>query len=970
LALEQHEALGAFGDHEDIQRLFPNTYGRPRVSVKSDPFNCEASRPPLRIGVVLSGGQAPGGHNVIAGIYDFIKKYHPDSALYGFLDGPQGVYKGIYAELTQEIIDFYRNSGGFDMIGSGRHKIEKAGDMESSMRNCMELGLNGLVVIGGDDSNTNAAVLAEYFEANECPTKVCGCPKTIDGDLKVHPYIPISFGFDTACKTYSELVGNVCVDTLSSQKYYHFVRLMGRAASNIALECALLTRPNVCLISEEVQAKQQTLFEVTHEIVNVILARADMGKDYGVILLPEGLIEFIPEFNVLIDEINDVLEKNIPHEEISSQLTESSRNVFEYLPALIKEQLLLDRDPHGNVQVAKIETERLLAQTVSLELGKYAAEGRYKGEFSPQFHSYGYEGRSCLPSSFDSIYCNALGQNVAALIACGQNGLISSVTNLTAPVSEWACAGVPITMMCHMEKRHAHMKPVINKALVDLSGEPFKCFAASRADWALYDLYRSPGPIQFYDENGNEDHLDLCVTLTLELNKGHDERMNPSNVYGAIARQQLQQLPTHKMQYSPFTFAPNLKESAGLLSQLQQHRAQWKPVLMPVLSEGGAFVLGQPTQCRRFADRQALKTTFPLTYGAPIASMNTAPSMTKALPKKQLKIGFVFCGRQAPGGHDVLSGLYDALQMNGSSEHGQSELIGFVGGTIGLISNHHVVITQELLECYRGQGGYSLLCRSSDKIDTSKFDEVRQTCVSEGLCGLILAGSARTCTYAAHLSEYFRQHGCSTSVLVVPLDTSNGLKSEYVETTVGFDTVTKVSAQVAANNATDGASAKKYYYFMRLLGDEPSHCTLEVALQTKPNFVILGEEVSAKRLSLNDIVHSIADMICARAQHGKNYGVVLMPEGLVEFIPELRNLINEIDALYSALESVTVTKENTKHLEPAYVKSKLTLWSRAILDSLPDFMQSSLVKSRGSDNNIQLSQAQTKNAFLFGRDRA
>jgi diphosphate--fructose-6-phosphate 1-phosphotransferase len=338
----------------------------------------------MKIGVVLSGGQAPGGHNVIAGIYDYAKKVSANSSIIGFLDGPQGIYTGQFCVIDDAMMDNYRNTGGFDMIGSGRHKIEKPEHFAASMQNCITLGLTGLVIIGGDDSNTNAALLAEYFEANNCPTKVCGCPKTIDGDLKVDPYIPISFGFDTACRTYSELIGNLGQDTLSSQKYYHFVRLMGRAASNIALECALFTRPNVCLISEEVEAKRMTLAQITKEVVDTIVMRSQMGKSYGIVLLPEGLIEFIPEFNSLIANINDVLATGVAttEEAVRPLLSVENQSVFDYLPELIKHQLLLDRDPHGNVQVAKIETERLLAQTVGMELEKLRAEGNEHELFS------------------------------------------------------------------------------------------------------------------------------------------------------------------------------------------------------------------------------------------------------------------------------------------------------------------------------------------------------------------------------------------------------------------------------------------------------------------------------------------------------------------------------------------------------------------------------------------------------------
>lgn len=562
LRLEAKEALGAVADHADIEERFPSTYGRPRVVLEADPSGV-ASTTPLRVGVILSGGQAPGGHNVISGIYDYIKKISPQSEMVGFLNGPQGLYNAEYCFVSDEMMDSFRNSGGFDMIGSGRHKIEKEEHFKASMATCMALKLDGVVIIGGDDSNTNGAVLAEYFEANKCPTRVCGAPKTIDGDLKVDPYIPISFGFDTACRTYSELIGNVGQDTLSSQKYYHFVRLMGRAASNIALECALQTRPNICLISEEVEAKQSTLMQITKEVVDVIVQRSEeSNKNYGMILLPEGLIEFLPEFNTLIADINEALAAGAEATEAAmlSALAPANQLVFSYLPDNIKQQLLLDRDPHGNVQVAKIETEKLLAQTVALELEQLAREGKYSGQFSPQFHSYGYEGRSCIPSSFDATYCYALGQNVAALLAQGEwrkfvdivfsmfcfisfpfnslllpcpvlsmnllsregcTGLISSVTNLTAPVTEWVCGGVPITMLCHMERRHGRMKPVIKKALVELQGAPFRCFAAQRAAWAKYDLYRSPGPIQFFELG---DRVELAITLTLEL-LGEDTRM-------------------------------------------------------------------------------------------------------------------------------------------------------------------------------------------------------------------------------------------------------------------------------------------------------------------------------------------------------------------------------------------------------------------------------------------------------------
>ena len=738
----------------------------------------------MSVGVVLSGGQAPGGHNVIAGIYDYIKKVNPQSALVGFLDGPQGIYNGQYCNVDDEMMNNYRNTGGFDMIGSGRHKIEKPAEFEAAMANCTELNLDGIVIIGGDDSNTNGAVLAEYFEAHNCRTKVCGAPKTIDGDLKVDPYIPISFGFDTACKTYSELVGNLAQDTLSSQKYYHFVRLMGRAASNIALECALQTRPNVCLISEEVEQKKMTLAEITRQVADVIVNRSALGKDYGIVLLPEGLIEFIPEFNALIAEINDVLAKGVETTEaaVCQHLSFNNRAVFSYLPEAIKQQLLLDRDPHGNVQVAKIETEKLLAETVAAELNSRRGDGSYHGKFVPQFHSFGYEGRSCFPSAFDATYCYVLGQNVGAMISLGLNGLISSVTNLTAPVEDWQCGGVPITMLCHMEKRHGHMKPVIRKALVELDGEPFKCFSAQRNDWALYDLYRSPGPLQFFT---NATSMDLCLTLSLELCKG-DSRMDPSVTAAAIALEK----PIQK--YGDYIHRPLIGSAASILSTSQILRAQYTPAVAPVLTGNVTCSLGHPTQCPKLTDKNALRSRLPNLYGSKLASI--VPSDT---PRSAVKVGVCFSGLQTPGGHDVISGLFDALPAG-------STLIGFVGGTVGLINNASVEITAEKLAAYRGQAGFELLARSVEQFNDATFEAVVATCSALGLDGLVLIGGTRTATATAYLSEILKARGSSTSAIAIPVDMTGSLKSDFVETTVGFDTFTKVAGQIVGNNATDG----------------------------------------------------------------------------------------------------------------------------------------------------------------------
>ena len=651
------------------------------------------------------------------------------------------------------------------------------------------------------------------------------------------PYIPISFGFDTACRTYSELIGNLGQDTLSSQKYYHFVRLMGRAASNIALECALQTRPNVCLISEEVEEKKMTLSQITQEVVEVILARSQEGKDYGLVLLPEGLIEFIPEFNNLISEINDVLATGVETTEsaVMPHLSVNNKAVFAYLPENIKQQLLLDRDPHGNVQVAKIETERLLAQTVQMELESLRKDGKYKGTFTPIFHSYGYEGRSGLPSSFDATYCYVLGQNVGAMLSLGCNGLISSVTNLQAPVSEWKCGGVPITMMCHMEKRHGHMKPVIKKALVELDGEPFKCFLSQRADWAKYDLYRSPGPIQYFSGSAS---VELCITLTLELMKS-DVRMSLNDI--EIAKN----LQKKSTRYGNYLFSPVTGQANSIMSISQKDRSQYQPTLCSILDKNNNSVCEerQSTQCRNVSDKLIMKSIFQHTYGANLVSIECKVPGSSIIPSKPLIVGVAFCGRQSPGGHDVIAGLLDSLPMG-------STLIGFVGGTLGLIANHGVTITSEHIASYRGSGGFELLCRSIDNINSLCFDSISTTCSSKKLDGLILIGGSRTNTVAAYLAEYLKSQNCPTTIVTTPVDCTGALRNEFVESTVGFNTCSKVAGQIVGNNATDGASAKKYYYFMRLLGSSPSHSTLEVALITKPNFVILAEEVVAQNMTL------------------------------------------------------------------------------------------------------------------------
>ena len=515
--VKEGAATQSVGDQEDIKKLFPNTYGMPIVEFEPA---TEANTSKMNVGIILSGGQAPGGHNVITGLFDQIKKLNPENRLYGFILGPGGLVDHNYMELTPEIIDEYRNTGGFDMIGSGRTKLEKVDQFEKGLEIIRELDIKAIVIIGGDDSNTNACVLAEYYAAKNYGVQVIGCPKTIDGDLK-NDQIETSFGFDTACKTYSELIGNIERDCNSARKYWHFIKVMGRSASHIALECALQTQPNICLVSEEVEAKEQSLDDIVNYIANAVAVRAADGNNFGTIIIPEGLIEFIPAIKKLIAQLNDVLAlpevKDLGRHEMidfaKSHLTEENLHVFNSLPTNVARQLALDRDPHGNVQVSLIETEKLLSTMVAQKLERMKKSGEYTGKFAALHHFFGYEGRCAAPSNYDADYCYALGTSAAQLIANGKTGYMAIVKNTTAPADQWIAGGVPITMMMNMERRNGEMKPVIRKALVELDGAPFKAFAAQRDRWSRETAYVYPGPIQYWGPT------EVCdqPTMTLAL---------------------------------------------------------------------------------------------------------------------------------------------------------------------------------------------------------------------------------------------------------------------------------------------------------------------------------------------------------------------------------------------------------------------------------------------------------------------
>ena len=525
LEMAEGSATQSVRDQEQIQELFKNTYGKPVVTFKHSTMSKEAGI--RNVGVILSGGQAPGGHNVIAGLYDALKQANSANKLYGFLGGPSGIIDGKYVEFDDKFIDAYRNTGGFDIIGSGRTKLETEEQFEKSLAVCKKLNISAVVIIGGDDSNTNAALLAEWFVKHNAGIQVIGCPKTIDGDLK-NDQIEISFGFDTATKTYAELIGNIERDANSAKKYWHFVKIMGRSASHVALEAALQTQPNITLISEEVEEKKMSLESIINYMCDIIVKRADMGKNFGIAVIPEGLIEFIPEMKSMIANLNDIMASlendsafvnattiRDKFDIVENRLEANNAKVYASLPVLIKGQLLADRDPHGNVQVSKIETEKLLIEMISTSLEELKSQGEFIGKFNAQSHFFGYEGRCAFPSNFDADYCYSLGFNAFALISFGLTGYLSSVRNLTAPASEWVAGGIPLTMMMNMEKRHGEMKPVIQKALVKLDGLVFKQLEDNREDWAMNDRYLFPGAIQYFGPS--------CVcdvtTCTLQLER-------------------------------------------------------------------------------------------------------------------------------------------------------------------------------------------------------------------------------------------------------------------------------------------------------------------------------------------------------------------------------------------------------------------------------------------------------------------
>ena len=910
----------------DIQEKYPRISEIKYVEFQptDEPSSLEVS--PLRIGVVLSGGQAPGGHNVIMGVFDFIKRHHPSSQVFGFLGGPKGIFTNSFKEIDHELMESYRNQGGFDMVCSGRDKIETEEQYANSLKYCTALNLNGLIVIGGDDSNTNAAILAEYFLQNNSPIKVIGCPKTIDGDLK-NEFIEISFGFDSAVKTYSESIGNVCLDAASTKKYYHFVRLMGRSASHIALECELQTRANFVLIGEEVQAKNQTLASIVSELVELIIKRGELGKSYGVILVPEGLIEFIPEVNQLIKELNDLMVGVSGTEEeirahIAKTLTPASAEVFNFLPEAISNQLLLDRDPHGNVQVAKIETERLLIMLVETELIKK----NYALPFLAQSYYFGYEGRSCLPSNFDATYCYALGYTAGSLIKYGFTGCMAVCRDLTSSPSNWKSAGCPLATMMNVERRKGKPVAVIKKALVELDSDFFKAYEKVREFWKYNDSYRTTGPIQF-DGVGSDSFTYMLKAPT------ESELASPAE--------------------NPTSY-PYFQRHADNFSPLTKQRVSAPVALPTVLTKTHSLVLGNVIENDFEETTAAVAEQLPNLYDNKLRKYAELEESNEA--SGPLNIGVVFLGRQAPGAHNVIDGILSLTEKAGGN------ISGFLGGNLGLLNESYFVINRENFANYRNTGGMDFLGRIGDSIrGIEQFEKVRSTCRSLSLDGLVIVGATHAITDAAYLADYLLSKNEKTRVIGVPLSVDNNISHSLFEIALGFDTASRVNAELVGNMMTDSASATKYYYFIRVMGRDPSHLALECALQTHPNILLVSEYHKNEGDTLVDIVRYISDVVQERARIGKSFGTVIIPEGLIQQLSHFRELISEINALMGKKprsEREALGKRIVKN--PGLIDELFHHYSAPVLRNLPAWFQLQLLTRIDSNGQIQLSLIETE----------
>ncbi|SJK86047.1 6-phosphofructokinase [Babesia microti strain RI] len=953
--LKEYDSTGECENPDELKeigKVLSNIIDKKMVLVEPFAVDIPGEMRRIKIGLILSGGPAPGGHCVISGAFDYLKIRNPDSKLIGFIGGIDGFLNNKYEDISSEKIDNYRNMGGFDMLWSGRGRIKNDKDLETAAKIATDLELDGLIIIGGDGSNSNAALLANYFE--KLPRKICvvGVPKTIDGDVKSEN-IEQSFGFDTASRTYSELIGNLCVDATSTRYTWHFVRVMGRSASHLALECAMQTHPNILLVGEEIQENGTSLEEIVHQITDLMIQRMKLGKNFGVILISEGLIEFIPEVKILIQELNEIVNRG---QEFDVNLLNKSRKTWEFLPYMIQEQLLLDREASGYIMVAKIATERLLLMLVESYIASEKTDdlkrlNSLKLQFMP--HYFGYEGRCAVPSDFDATYCYSLGYNASLLISHDRNGYMSVIRNLAKHYEEWVPMGLPFVSIMHMVDAPAGSDlpkfPAIKRVLVDLNSKMFKAISKARITWALSENYRSPGPLQLKLSNLNATCLEKfsdvpnsikqTTSLTFDSSSLSNKLVHVSDNldYMSERKDDVNELISQQRCFSLLNDLDLVcKESTNgtCYSPLQNMRLNYKPNIPPLCKNPNLTMTrnisnGNTIPTDTYTYRQILLNYPHLTSKTSFEIYNVSAIDTpnNSLPKAS-KVGIVCLSKQYPGIMNVIWGVRERLK--------NCELYAFQG-TAGLINGVYSIIKDEDLKLFRNQGGLGIIYRSRFKSIYPLSDRIAaaNTCIKLGLHSLVIMGDSGAISQATLFAEYLLSNNIDINIIGVPVTGSNclasfGCDNNPIEACVGFDTNAKLYAGLVGNVLTDAASIPKYWHFVKILGRLPSLEVLEVALQTHPNVVIIAEEYGAANKTLFDVVRDIADAVCQRAEIGKNFGTVLIPDHLIFHLPSMKTLIDELRSLY---EKIDPGDNLVNHI------SKLSSWNKALFESFPEYIR-------------------------------
>ncbi|AFZ79533.1 phosphofructokinase, putative [Theileria equi strain WA] len=948
--LQEYDSSGEDMTHyEELSTLLPHISKERMVSVEPQVLQgFQGVKPRLRIGLILSGGPAPGGHNVIAGAFDYLKQRNKESQLIGFIGGLDGFLDQRYEIMSSQRMDEFRNLGGFNMLWSGRGRINGDYDLELAVSCANNLELDGLIIIGGDGTNSNAAIIANHFARMFDPSctfpgtklnKMCcviGIPKTVDGDVN-SKNIEISFGFDTAAKTYSELIGNLCTDASSTQYNYHFVRVMGRSASHLALECALQTHPNMVLIGEEVEHNQQSLRSIVDSIVEVIEKRHAMGKPFGVILIPEGLIEFIPDMRVLIKELNDTLKDN-PKSGVDSSLLKNSKDTWEFMPESIREQLINDIEAGGYIMVAKIATERLLSMLVE---SRMVSKGSNLSGFTIMTHYFGYEGRCAIPSGFDASYCYALGYNAGVLISNGRNGYMSVIRNLNGQIEDWIPIGVPFLHL--MEVKGETRYPAIRKTLLNLDGQLFHTFSKVREIWAYQDVYRSPGPIQT-DTGLLTVKAPLYISsptvgdLVGDLNAPRTNKhlnFKHTSFYSDLQRTRLNVVP----------------EIPSICSSLQATMQPFKQVF-----DGDQYLKNQILLNYPYL---VSHSKFNL-YEVILDHSKDSNELLSTIDENNngsydpLRVGIVPLSKHAPGIVNVIWGVFERVSLL------SGKCFAFHGAK-GLTQGDYIELEDRDFDYLKNLGGLELVHRSkfSYFYEPENWEKALNSCKALDLDGLIILGDEGSMTQASLLTEYFLNKKSKTCVIGVPVAGSNSLGNSLIESCVGFDSNARIYASLVGNVLTDAVSMPKYWHFVKILGRYPSLEVLECAMQTHPNVVIIAEEYGSADKTLFDVVQDIADAVCKRAEIGKNFGTVLIPDHLVLHLPNTKTMLYELrrvvmEATYQGkkkevmdqLAEYSAAREgnNGVSLEGLDWVRKITPWSLAVFDSLPPYIRNELLQ--------------------------